>query len=326
MRRFRWAFLVPTSASKHISKRHGPARGRGKHRGWRVEPHAGGGNPVLAISGENANAMFNDILGTSLGIAKDGGYSAIDKTRFGADSTDKTSFFTGKPYVEDLGYAFLFRNYRADLGKWQMRDLIGYPDGWNNLAYCGNVPSMSFDLFGTEWEWAVSQRGVSGFQHTWIEGKNNQTGERVTYSGLTPNTTAGSSSGGISSGGGSNGSFASSPDISGKEGSLNLYRNASCDYDTKTWGTENSVKLPLMNGMSGDVIANALNDFYHSYKQDTIPYGATTMGLDDFNCNSLTATLLYKLGFTYDQISDIFGALLGNHWGWNTRLPTSAFE
>lgn len=121
------------------------------------EPHAGGGNPVLAILGENTNAIFNDVLGTSLGVAKDDGYSAIDKTSFGADSTDKTSFFTGKPYVEDLGYAFLMRNYRADLGKWQMRDLIGYPDGWNNFAYCGNDIVNAFDLYGT---WTV-QIGIT---------------------------------------------------------------------------------------------------------------------------------------------------------------------
>lgn len=100
------------------------------------------------MSGENADAMFNDILGTSLGVAKDGGYSAIDKTSFGADSTDKSSFFTGKPYVEDLGYAFLMRNYRSDMGKWLSQDLIGYPDGWNNLAYCNNGIIDCFDLYG----------------------------------------------------------------------------------------------------------------------------------------------------------------------------------
>ena len=116
------------------------------------EPHAGGGNPVLAILGENTNAIFNDVLGTSLGVAKDDGYFAIDKTSFGADSTDKTSFFTGKPYVEDLGYVFLLRNYRADTGKWQMRDLIGYPNGWNNFAYCGNMPRVRFDLLGASWD------------------------------------------------------------------------------------------------------------------------------------------------------------------------------
>lgn len=116
------------------------------------EPHAGGGNPVLAIDESSEDAIFNDILGTSLGVVKNGGYSAIDKTSFGADSTDKSSFFTGKPYVEDLGYAFLFRNYRADLGKWLSQDLIGYPDGWNNLAYCGNKVTIAFDLYGA---WAT---------------------------------------------------------------------------------------------------------------------------------------------------------------------------
>ena len=116
------------------------------------EPHAGGGNPVLGISGENIDAIFNDVLGTSLGIIKGGGYSAIDKTSFGDDIEDKRLFFTGKPYVEDLGYTFLFRNYRADLGKWQMRDLIGYPNGWNNFAYCGNMPRVRFDLLGASWD------------------------------------------------------------------------------------------------------------------------------------------------------------------------------
>lgn len=112
------------------------------------EPHAGGGNPILAIGGESAEAIFTDMLGTSLGKVDKNGYSAIDKTSFGDDSSDNSSFFTGKPYVKDLGYAFLFRNYRADMGKWQISDIIGYPDGWNNFAYCGNNVLQSIDLWG----------------------------------------------------------------------------------------------------------------------------------------------------------------------------------
>ena len=88
------------------------------------------------------------MLGTSLGKVDKNGYSAIDKTSFGADTTDKSSFFTGKPYVEDLGYAFLFRNYRADMGKWLSQDLIGYPDGWNNFAYCCNRVIIAYDRLG----------------------------------------------------------------------------------------------------------------------------------------------------------------------------------
>ena len=112
------------------------------------EPHAGGGNPVFAIGGETTEAIFTDMLGTSIGYVKDGNYSEITKTSFGADTSDKSSFFTGKPYVEDLGYAFLFRNYRADMGKWGISDIIGYPDGWNNFAYCNNDITNVVDLLG----------------------------------------------------------------------------------------------------------------------------------------------------------------------------------
>ena len=115
------------------------------------EPHAGGGNPILAIGGDGqkTEAIFTDILGTSIGKVSGNRYSAIDKTSFGADTTDKSSFFTGKPYVEGLGYAFLFRNYRADMGKWLTQDLIGFPDGWNNFAYCNNMITNSLDALGS---------------------------------------------------------------------------------------------------------------------------------------------------------------------------------
>ena len=117
------------------------------------EPHAGGGNPVFAIGGETTEAIFTDMLGTSIGYVKDGNYSEITKTSFGADTSDKSSFFTGKPYVEDLGYAFLLRNYRADMGKWGMVDPIGYPNGWNNFAYCNNRVLFYYDKYGLTGFW-----------------------------------------------------------------------------------------------------------------------------------------------------------------------------
>lgn len=44
------------------------------------------------------------------------------------------------------------RNYRAGLGKWQTADPLGYPDGWNALAYCNNGVTSAVDLWGcTEW-------------------------------------------------------------------------------------------------------------------------------------------------------------------------------
>ncbi len=57
-------------------------------------------------------------------------------------------FFTGKPHVDEFGYAFLFRNYRPDKAKWQTADPLGYPDGWNALAYVNNGVSSSIDLYG----------------------------------------------------------------------------------------------------------------------------------------------------------------------------------
>ena len=115
------------------------------------EPHAGGGNPVLAIQDVDADkskAIFTDMLGTSLGSTVEDQYNNISKTSFGADSSDTSAFFTGKPYINELGYAFLFRNYRADTGKWLSQDLLLYPDGWNNLAYCNSNTIMHLDLFG----------------------------------------------------------------------------------------------------------------------------------------------------------------------------------
>ena len=130
------------------------------------EPHAGGGNPILAIGGDGqkTEAIFTDILGTSMGKVSGNGYSAIDKTSFGADSSDNSSFFTGKPYVEDLGYAFLLRNYRADMGKWLSADLIGYPDGWNNFAYCNNSILSCIDLYGADGINFITNPTVSGIQ------------------------------------------------------------------------------------------------------------------------------------------------------------------
>ena len=53
------------------------------------------------------------------------------------------------------------RNYRSDTGKWQTSDPLGYPDGWNNYAYCNNGVTLHFDYCGGKigdgiWEWESS--------------------------------------------------------------------------------------------------------------------------------------------------------------------------
>lgn len=104
------------------------------------EPYVTGGNPIL--SSKNG-VMFNDMLGSTLNI----GGKAVNMTAFG-ESTDTNAMYTGKPYIGELGYAFLFRNYRSDYGKWQTTDPLGYPDGWNNLAYCNSGVTDHIDLLG----------------------------------------------------------------------------------------------------------------------------------------------------------------------------------
>ena len=90
-------------------------------------------------------------------LSVNGETTASSLTAFGAETHNSKltthnpasdSFFTGKPFVPGLGHAFLFRNYRSDLGKWQTADPLGYPDGWNQLAYCGNRVMDAVDLWG----------------------------------------------------------------------------------------------------------------------------------------------------------------------------------
>ena len=112
------------------------------------EPHPGGG---AAVASSKDGVMFNDILGTTLGTEGAEGYAPVEMTAFGdrgAASGAAGALFTGKPEVDGLGYAFLFRNYRAGLGKWQTADPLGYPDGWNQMAYGVNSPMMGLDLRG----------------------------------------------------------------------------------------------------------------------------------------------------------------------------------
>ena len=115
------------------------------------------GNPVASSKG---TSYFNDALGTTLGSKTNGKCSPAALSAFGEDISaslnrspfpvPSSPFFTGKPYVEGLGHAFLMRNYRAGLAKWQTADPLGYPDGWNQLAYCGNGVTSSVDLWGCE--------------------------------------------------------------------------------------------------------------------------------------------------------------------------------
>ena len=142
------------------------------------EPYVTGGNPILS---SKLGVMFNDMLGTSLNI----GGKAVQMTAFG-ESSDTNAMFTGKPYIGELGYAFLFRNYRSEYGKWQTADPLGYPDGWNNLAYCNNNSIIKIDyLGGSEVVIVVYKVDTLAGPHTWVEVHNN--GQMDTAAGFYPN-------------------------------------------------------------------------------------------------------------------------------------------
>ena len=124
------------------------------------------------------------MLGTTLGVKDDDKIIQNNLTAFGESlsaSPMQDSFFTGKPHVGEMGYVFLFRAYRADQGKWNSQDpvalamalptatdfsrnssfvkALGYPDGWNNLAYVNNNVIMYIDWSGCGWI-PVSDSGI----------------------------------------------------------------------------------------------------------------------------------------------------------------------
>ena len=131
------------------------------------EPAITGGNPVL--SGDKV--LFNDLLGNTLGVKDQSSYQPIRMTAFG-ESDNADAFFTGKPLVGELGYAFLFCNYRPEQGKWQTSDPLGYPDGWNNFAYVNNSVTMAIDwlgavLRGVHGRTLAGVAGILPYQHSW---------------------------------------------------------------------------------------------------------------------------------------------------------------
>ena len=135
-----------------------------------------GGNPILAFGKYSSKVLFEDMLGSTVGSVEGGKFNAINRDAFGELESGDSSvdFFTGKPQVKELGYAFLFRNYRAEQGKWQTADPIGYPDGWNNLAYVNNMVTSCIDWLGaqliSETYESVTIDGYTGEKHvimTW---------------------------------------------------------------------------------------------------------------------------------------------------------------
>lgn len=94
------------------------------------------------------------------------------------------ALYTGKPYDADSGtYAFMFRNYDPELGRWTAADPMGFPDGPNGQFYAP-VPTSSTDSLGLlidpsredgefyaafVFDWEAWNQGVSAFAATGFE-------------------------------------------------------------------------------------------------------------------------------------------------------------
>ncbi|MDR0933360.1 MAG: hypothetical protein LBM70_10140, partial [Victivallales bacterium] len=124
------------------------------------------------------------MLGNTLGVSDNGNFTKVNMTAFGETTATNhyplttNHFFTGKPYIGELGYAFLFRNYRPEQGKWQTADPLGYPDGWNNLAYVNNGVTGAIDWQGT------SKKRFDESYNSYTQGQTWSTYEAADAAGL----------------------------------------------------------------------------------------------------------------------------------------------
>ena len=148
-----------------------------------------------------------------------------------------STMFTGKPHVAELGYTFLFRNYNSSLGKWSTSDPLGYPDGWNNFAYCNNGVTASIDQFGTDIYHLVDPNGaVFGAGHSaWIVGNDQDGYTTYDYSPVGSASSSGSSASSNNSSSGSSSGGSSSGSSSGSSGSSNGDGNVTGSPESKTY-------------------------------------------------------------------------------------------
>ena len=270
------------------------------------EPYVTGGNPILADN----DVMFNDKLGNTVAING----KSIDMTAFGeTENTD--AMFTGKPHVAELGYAFLFRNYNSSLGKWSTADPLGYPDGWNNFAYCNNWTTTSIDRLGTDiYQFVEPTDAVLGIEdqyiiyvtttnvlgigsHTAIVVCDSNNIPIYSIAGYPENYNNSSSSG----------SSAALVD----PGNLVVRENEDLILP------ENSFLLEITNDYSTIM---GLDDAY----QDNVPYNLSASS--GYNCNSFTYNALLHLGYTEEIINEIPEHLGGWQLGWGKRFPVGVME
>ncbi len=285
------------------------------------EPYVTGGNPILA----DEDVLFNDLLGSTIGIGSGKEYRETGMTAFG-ETDEKSAMFTGKPYIGELGYAFLFRNYRPGLGKWQTSDPLGYPDGWNNLAYVNNSVTMAIDWQGTEVR--LCQRGLLGlgntFNHTWLDLVPDRPQDFANNTQLNPsddpNRNRGTVSGMPDGQGGSSGSGSSG---TGSSAGDHLISDPNADINYPNNDNGNSIIIPTPEGMTDTEFINQILNAQNQYDNNNpLPYAAIPAG-ENYNSNSFIAGLLNSLGL---DGTGLVQSLPGLQPGAGNPVPNTRFE
>ena len=269
------------------------------------EPYVTGGNPVMA----GDHVLFNDMLGSTLAVNG----NPVKMTSFG-ETADKNAFFTGKPIIDELGFTFFFRDYNPNLGKWTTSDPLGYPDGWNNLAYVNNGVIKSIDFLGAKVYWCARDLASSplGNHHflVFIPDNPNDFKDFKDLKDFSGNN-KGFTVGGFKVGKFLNREINNNDD----EEAINEYFGG----PDNGWDPEfHEIARPA--GMSDTEFIKKLQAIANTYKNNTIEYD-----LNDENCAAWVNTLLKTAGIS-DADREKYGEFFGIDWGEEDLLPPNSFK
>ena len=279
------------------------------------EPYVTGGNPVLA----GDDVLFNDMLGSTLAING----NPVEMTSFG-ETDGNNAFFTGKPMIDELGYAFLFRAYDPAQGKWTTSDPLGYPDGWNNLAYCNNGVTVNIDWLGAEVR--LRQRSLfysnNLFNHTWLDLVPDVPGDFSNNAQLNPSTDPNRNRGTVSGmpdgAGGSSGSGGT-----GSSMGDHLISAPNADIAYSNNDGKNFIIISAPSGMTDSEFINAILAAQNKYdNSNPLPYAGLPAG-GTYSSNSFIAGILNSLGLNGSQLVQ---SLPGTQPGAGNPVPIKRFE
>ena len=271
------------------------------------EPYVTGGNPILA----GDDVLFNDMLGTTLAVNG----NPVEMTSFG-ETNDSSAFFTGKPMIEELGYSFLFRDYNPSHGRWTTADPLGYPDGWNNLAYVNNWVTGAIDRLGTKVYWCT--RDLNSFfwgNHHYLTIIPDNPDDFTDLKDFSGNH---------------KGYVIAAIREKGPDGKhyLNYQKNDNNDVeavneyfggDDKGWDPEFHEITDVPDGMSDTEFIRKIQAIANSYQPNTVIYD-----LWDENCAAWVNTLL-KIAGVSETNRLKYSEFFGFDWGEEDELPRSSF-